>query len=241
MQENEDLLKEHGFSSAKYNWIPDFVYGGIDGAVTTFAVVAGVEGANLSVPIILILGFANLFADGFSMSVGKYLSDKSNIDQYEKIKQIEYRHLTEKRDHEISEVRDILKSYGFKGKDLTRGVEIITSNPDAWVDLMMRNEFNMTLENVDPLKGGFSTFISFILIGFIPLVGYVFGPMIGMGNGSTFVFTCISTLLALFVVGAVKSRFSLKNWFTSGLQTALIGGIAAAIAYLVGYFLRGIV
>lgn len=233
-------MKEHGVVNGKYNWMPDFVYGGIDGAVTTFAVVAGVEGASLSVPIILILGFANLFADGFSMSVGKYLSDKSNIDQYDKIKQIEYRHLTEKRDHEVGEVRDILKGYGFEGKDLERGVAIVTSNPDAWVDLMMRNEFNMTLENVDPFKGGLATFISFVLIGFIPLVAYVFGPLVGLGNGITFIFTCIATLIALFIVGAVKSRFSLKHWFISGVQTALIGGVAATIAYVVGYLLRGI-
>ena len=225
----------------KYNWVPDFVYGGIDGAVTTFAVVAGVEGASLSVPIILVLGFANLLADGFSMSVGKYSSDKSEVEQFEKIKAEEYRHLKEKPEHEREEIEEIMEAQGFKGKDLKRAVEIITSNEDVWVDVMMRNEFNMTQENVNPIKGGAITFVSFILIGFIPLMGYVFKPFLGLDYDGVFVFTCVATLVALYIVGAVKSKFSDRHWLISGLETALIGGLAAVIAYVVGYFLRGLV
>lgn len=232
------LLREH---EGGYHWLPDFVYGGIDGAVTTFAVVAGVEGAALSVPVILILGFANLFADGFSMAVGKYSSDRADLDQYEKVRQVEFRHLKSKRQHEIDEVREIMEGYGFKDKDLDRAVAVITSNPDVWVDLMMRNEFNMTRENVSPFKGAFATFISFLLIGFIPLVGYTFSPFFNLSDNGLFVMTAIFTLLALFIVGAVKSQFSMRNWFLSGMETLFIGGFAAAIAYLVGYLLRGLV
>lgn len=232
------LLKEH---EGGYHWTADFVYGGIDGVVTTFAVVAGVEGASLSVPVILILGFANLFADGFSMAVGKYSSDKADLEQYDKVKRVEYRHLKEKEQHERDEVREIMTKYGFKGKDLDRAEEIITANPDVWVDLMMRNEFNMTSENVSPVKGALATFISFILIGFVPLTGYTFRSFLPFFDGRMFLVTCFFTLLALFVVGAVKSKFSIRNWFVSGLETMFIGGLAAFIAYLVGYLLRGLV
>lgn len=224
----------------KYNWLPDFVYGGIDGAVTTFAVVAGVEGASLSLPIILILGFANLFADGFSMASGKYLSDKAQKEQFEKIRKIEFRHLQEKPQRETEEVREILTTYGFKGKDLDRATEIITSNPEGWVDLMMRNEFNLTQENIDPRKGALATFVSFVLVGFIPLVGYVFKPFFGLNDDQTFLATCIATITALFLVGTIKSRFVLRHWFVSGLETAFVGGFAAGISYLVGYLLRNI-
>lgn len=240
MKEDEDKIRSDHGAPDKYNWVADFVYGGMDGAVTTFAVVAGVEGASLSVPIILILGFANLFADGFSMSVGKYSSDKANLDQYEKIREIEFRHLKEKESHERQEVVEILENYGFKGKDLQRATEIITSNPDAWVDLMMRNEFNMTKENVSPIKGAMATFGSFILIGFIPLLGYTLGPLVSLTDGNMFLFASASTLTALFIVGVVKSKFSMRNWFLSGIETAAIGGLAAAIAYVVGYLLRGL-
>ena len=221
-----------------YNWLSDFVYGGIDGAVTTFAVVAGVEGASLSIPIILILGFANLFADGFSMSVGKYMSDKAAREQYQKIQQVEFQHLVERTEGEISEVREILIKYGFKGKKLKDAIGVITSNPDAWVDMMMRHEFNMPQENINPLKGALATFIAFFLVGLVPLITYIFKPILPFAHTGLFVITCITTFLALFAVGAIKSRFVLRNWFWSGLETALIGGAAATIAYLVGYFLK---
>lgn len=239
MHDNEEHLGDHPDIN-KYNWIQDFVYGGIDGAVTTFAVVAGVEGASLSVPIILILGFANLFADGFSMTVGKYLSDKSELEQYEKIRQIEFQHLKSKPEHETEEIRDILRKYHFKGKDLERATEIITSNPEGWVDMMMRHEFNMTHENISPLKGALATYISFVVIGFIPLIGYTFRSFIKLNDNQTFLLTCVSTLVALFIVGLVKSRFSMRHWLISGLETAAIGGVAASIAYLIGYLLQGL-
>lgn len=236
-------MKEHpkvkiGEKPEHYNWLPDFVYGGIDGAVTTFAVVAGVQGAALATPLILILGFANLFADGFSMSVGKYLSDKSHREQYERIREIEFRHLKEKPHHEKKEVEEILALYGFKGKDLTRATEIVTSDPEGWVDIMMRREFNMTHENTDPLKGAATTFLSFVLIGFIPLFSYLLKPLTSLSNNHTFVLTSFLTLAALFFVGTVKSRFSAKSWIYSGLQTSIIGGAAASIAYFTGYFLK---
>lgn len=223
-----------------YNWLPDFVYGGIDGAVTTFAVVAGVEGAMLSAPIILILGFANLLADGFSMASSKYLSDKTNQEQYNKIYKRELQHIKTNIDHKDKELDRIISSYGFKGKDLESAKRIFQSNPNTLVDLIMRNEYNMTQENIDPKKGAAATFISFILIGFIPLVVYVFKPFLPLDYGQTFIATIIATLIALFIVGATKSKVTDQHWFVSGLETATVGGLAAAISYLVGFFLRGL-
>jgi len=228
----EVSIKNH---NQNYNWLPDFVYGGIDGAVTTFAIVAGVVGASLSIPIILILGFANLIADGFSMAISKYLSDKSSEEQYEKIQQVEFKHLKEKRDHEINEIREIFELHGFKGKQLEEATKVITSNPKIWVDVMMRHEFNMIKENIAPFKGAIVTFISFFLIGLIPLLSYLLRTPLNLTDTTTFVATCISTLLALFVVGAIKSRFSMKNWAISGLQTMFVGGFAASIAYGIGH------
>lgn len=223
-----------------YNWLPDFVYGGIDGAITTFAVVAGVEGASLAAPVILILGFANLFADGFSMASSKYLSDKTQQEQYLKIRNREKKHIEEDFQHKDKELDHIISSYGFKGKDLASAKKVFQSNPDALVDLIMRNEYNLTQENIDPRKGSAATFFSFILIGLIPLLVYVLKPMLPINDVQAFVATIIATLLALFIVGAIKSRFTEKHWILSGMETAFIGGIAASIAYLVGHFLRDI-
>ena len=238
MQDHEGLtLAQHNNG---YNWLPDFVYGGIDGAVTTFAVVAGASGASLSLPVILILGFANLVADGFSMASGKYSSDKANLEWYEKIRAIEFRHLKEKTEHERQEVRDILLKYNFKGDDLERATEVITSDPESGVDIMMRHEFNLTAENVLPSRDPITTFVSFLLIGFVPLAGYTFQSVLGLSESYTFLFAVFSTSVALFLVGAVKSRFSARSWFRSGLNVVMLGGFAAAISYGIGFLLRGL-
>ncbi len=240
MEHPDAPISKNGSSSSKYNWLPDFVYGGIDGSVTTFAVVAGVEGASLSTAIILILGFANLFADGFSMSIGKYQSDKAAKEQFEKIQQIEFRHLEEKPDHERQEVSDILALYGFKGKDLKRATDIITAHPEGWVDIMMRREFNMTKENLSPVKGALATFTAFVTVGFIPMLAYTFNPWLKLSSDNLFAATTALTLSALFIVGIIKSRFSMRHWLVSGLETLFVGGFAASIAYGVGVLLKNI-
>jgi VIT1/CCC1 family predicted Fe2+/Mn2+ transporter len=235
---NAPILGEHAHT---FNWVPDFVYGGIDGAVTTFAIVAGVEGASLSVPIVLILGFANLLADGFSMAIGKFLSDKASMEEYERIKTIEFRHLKEKTDHERNEVREIFQNYGFKGENLEKATSTITSNPAAWVDIMMSHEFHMSQEHIHPVKGGIMTFAAFVLVGIIPLIGYIFQPFLNLNQQYIFLATCVATLSALFIVGVIKAHISVRHWFVSGMETALIGGFAASISYGVGYFLNGLI
>lgn len=221
----------------KYNWLPDFIYGGIDGTVTTFAVVAGVVGADLSTGVILILGFANLFADGFSMAIGKYSSDRAELDRIHSIKESEMESILEKPKEERQEVREILRRFGFKGEDLKRAEAVITSNPKIWVKVMLNHEFNVIEENINPSKGAFFTFLAFVSIGLIPILGYAFQSQAQWKDESLFIGTCFTTLFALFLVGTVKSRFSSRHWLATGLETAGIGGIAAAIAYFVGYFL----
>jgi len=223
-----------------YNWLPDFVYGGIDGAVTTFAVVAGVVGANLSTPVILILGFANLFADGFSMSVGKYLSDKAELDRMQKIREKEANDLIVKPEHEREELEEILEELGFKGKNTKCAADVITKDKEAWLNILMRYEFNIIEENINPVKGAFFTFLAFLTIGFIPLIGYSLQTILNLGDQAVFIGTSIATLLALFVVGTVKSKFSNRKWYSTGTETALIGGTAAAMAFVVGKMLSNL-
>ncbi|QQR83711.1 VIT1/CCC1 transporter family protein [Candidatus Peregrinibacteria bacterium] len=232
----KDSRKKYG-----YNWLPDFVYGGIDGSVTTFAVVAGVQGASLSIPVILILGFANLFADGFSMASGKYLSDKSAQEQYKNLRQIEFERLTRQPEKELAGVRTILKHYGFKGEDLKKAIAVVTQDKDKWADMLMMHEFNMNQESVNPLKGALATFSAFLMIGIIPLLAYLFKAFLPLTPNGLFALTCVATFLAMFIVGAVKSRFVTKSWFASGLEIAGMGSLAATISYLIGFLLKGLV
>ncbi|KRT64228.1 MAG: vacuolar iron transporter family protein [Candidatus Dadabacteria bacterium CSP1-2] len=226
--------------SSKSSYLSDFVYGGIDGSVTTFAVVAGVVGASLSPSIVLILGFANLFADGFSMAVGNYLSTKSKREYIEKIRKAEEVSVRRIPGEEREEIREIFKEKGFSGRQLEDAVKIITGNKKIWVDTMMKDEFGMLEEEKSPIRGALVTFIAFNLIGFIPLLAYVLSYLFLYLREQTFLLSIIFTSCAFFIVGSVKGKIVDKKWYLSGLETLLIGGTAAAIAFLVGFFLKGL-
>ncbi|MGB3365475.1 MAG: VIT1/CCC1 transporter family protein [Thermodesulfobacteriota bacterium] len=229
--DNKDVISKY---------LPDFVYGGIDGSVTTFAIVAGVTGASLSPSIVLILGFANLFADGFSMAVGNYLSTKSKREYADKIRKSEEDSIANIPEEETQEIREIFSEKGFSGRQLDDAVEIITSNQDVWVDTMMKDEFGIFEDQTSPLKSAFVTFISFNLIGFIPLLAYVLSYFSDSFRSNTFTLSIILTSIAFFIVGSVKGRIVSTSWLYSGFETLLIGGVAAIIAYYVGYLLRGL-
>ena len=174
------------FFGFQKEYIAEFVYGGIDGTVTTFAVVAGSAGAELTLPIVLILGFANLIADGFAMSVGSYFSAKAENDSFEKHKAVERWEVENLREKEVEEIREIYEAKGFKGNLLRQVVDVITSDEEVWVDTMMKEELEMIKDDRLPWKRGLVTFLAFNVMGFIPLVAYVLAGITGASGGNLF-------------------------------------------------------
>lgn len=231
---------ETNFFSRIQSYLSEFVYGGIDGSITTFAVVAGAAGANLESSIVIILGFANLIADGFAMSVGSYLSTKSQQETYQKHKAIEYWEVDNLPEKEREEVREIYASKGFEGELLEKVVDVITADKDRWVDLMMKEELEMAEETKSPFKMGAITFLSFIMLGFIPLGIYVvdyFNPL----DQNLFLISSILTGLCFVGIGFLKSLATNTKRIKSVVETLLLGGAAAALSYFVGDFLERLV
>lgn len=221
--------------------LEDFVYGSTDGAVTTFAVVAGVVGASLSPSIVLILGFANLLADGFSMAIGNYLAAKSRREYIETARKREEWEIDNLVEQEKQEVRDIYAQKGFKDELLEEIVRIITSRRKVWVDTMMKEELDLIQDKRRPLDSAATTFAAFNLVGLIPLlpfVGLFFAGSEAVSTTAAFIYSVIFTGVAFFVVGSVKGRVVNKPMLRSGSSTVLIGGIAASVAYIVGYLLN---
>ena len=221
-------------------YLGEFVYGGIDGCVTTFAVVAGSVGAGLESAVIIILGFANLLADGFAMSVGAYLSSKSNKDNYEKHKQIEYWEIENLPEDEKEEIRDIYRAKGFSGDLLEKVVEVITSDKDRWVNDMMKEELEMIDEDKSPIYIGGVTYFSFILIGVIPLIVYVI-DFIDPLEQNLFVTASILTAIGFLIIGLLKAYVNQTQFWKGMLETLFLGGIAAVVAYFVGDLLKKLV
>lgn len=221
-------------TTVRHNYIRDWIYGGIDGAVTTFAIVSGVAGAQLSTMIVLILGFANLIADGFSMAASNYLGTRAEQDDYRRLEKIEYRHIEQYPEGEREEIRQIYKEKGFEGEELEKAVELITSDKERWVKTMLSEEWGLPNEIRSPRKAALSTFAAFIICGLVPLLPYLFT------TENAFFFSSVFTGITFFVIGSVKSLWSTSGWLRSGAETLFVGAIAAALAYWIGVFLKGL-
>jgi len=221
-----------------HSYLRDWVYGAIDGTVTTFAVVAGVMGAELSTSVIVILGVANLFADGFSMAASNYLGTRAEDERREKLRRAEHEHIRRHPHGEREEIRQIFAAKGFEGEDLERAVKTITSDVERWVDTMLTDEHGVSLVGPDPFRAAWATFWAFVLVGAVPLLAFIYP---GLAIDRAFTLSSIMTGAAFFAVGALKSRFVDQVWWRGGLGTLAVGGLAAVIAYSVGVILRGIV
>ena len=219
--------------------IEDFVYGATDGAVTTFAVVAGVVGAALSPSIILILGFANLFADGFSMAIGNYLGSKSQKEYMEKERRREEWEIDNLVEQEKQEIRDIYTKKGFKAELLDEIVNVITSRRKVWVDTMMREELGLIEDKKKPLDAAITTFAAFNLVGLVPLIPFVFLHVSGFvfSTEHAFLYSVLFTGLSFFIIGIVRGKIVNKSLLRTGINTLAVGGFAATVAYIVGYLL----
>lgn len=217
------------------DYIRDVVFSANDGLVTTFAVVAGVAGAQLSTGVVIIMGLANMLADGLAMALGSYLGSKSRLDFEKNSLMIEKKEIGEIPEKEREEIRNIALKRGIPADNIPAWEKIITSNKRVWVDEMMVWELGIIPgQKSFPVRHAFATFISFVAAGFLPLIPYVFHF-----SGNKFSAAIFTTALALFLVGSARVRITGKNWFRSGIEMLLVGGIAAAAAYVVGLIVGG--
>jgi len=243
----EQLREEHSVEAirqrlkegATQNYLGDFIYGAIDGAVTTLAVVAGVAGAGLGHRIVIILGLANLVADGFSMAAGNFLGTRAENQRCARQRKFEELEIELHPEGEREEIRQIFAAKGLEGDTLEEVVRIITTDKERWLDVMMTEEHGVTGPDRSGLKAGWATFIAFVIVGSIPLLAYV-SSSLGLTIPDPFAVSVLLTGIAFFAIGAVKGRIVDQRWWLSGIETLAIGGLAAGTAYLIGLALQGV-
>ena len=212
-------------SGPSVSYLRDWVYGGIDGTVTTFAVVAGSIGADFSAKVLLILGAANLLADGFSMAAANYSASRADEEDYRRLRAVERRHVRTHPEGERQEIRQIFLNKGFEGAELEEMVQLITGRPDVWVDTMLAEEYGRSSVQADPWRSAAATFAAFVICGSVPLAPFVVDlPSAGI------VATAL-TGVVFFAIGSARSRWSTRGWLACGLETFGIGLTAAAVAY----------
>jgi len=227
----------------KGGYLKNIMYGGLYGVITTFAVVAATAGATLGMNVTLVMGFASLFAGAASMGVGDFIAEKTKID-YARAEQ--RREEWEYDNYPKGEIEEMVQIYQNKGLHLTEAEELVaalTKNKNNFIDTMMVEELGLLPPGNDdsPVKNGFVTFLSFIGFGIIPLFPFVIGASLGTSAFWTFFgLTGLLTALTKFFLGAITSRFTILSWWKGGLYTVLMGTIASAVSYVVGWLVGAV-
>lgn len=233
-EHTQEAIKERLAEGPRQSYLRDWVYGGIDGAVTTFALVSGVAGAHLAPDVILILGGASLFADGFAMAAGNYLATRAEHEELAFTEAVEQRHIDKFPEGEKQEVREILRGLGVTDEMLEPVLASVTSDRDRWVRMMLRDEYGLPALVRSAWRAATATFSAFLLCGLVPLVPFA------AGVANAFPVSAGITALLFLGIGAAKSRWSIHPWWHSGGTTLAIGGGAAAVAFWIGAYLHSI-
>lgn len=216
----------------------DAVLGGIDGCVTTLAVVAGVFGAGMSATTAFILGCANLLADGFSMAVSNYEAVRTEHDYCQRLQEIERGHIDRVPEGEREEIRQIFCAKGFTGETLERIVDVISDDHDLWIDTMLAEEYGLQREDRHPVRAGAVTFVAFVAVGAVPLSPFLIP---GLAVDTRFVASAGLGAVMFLGIGLLKGGRPGQSRLNAGLKTLLTGGAAASLAFAVGYVLRALV
>jgi VIT1/CCC1 family predicted Fe2+/Mn2+ transporter len=209
----------------------DLVFGANDGLVAAFAVVSGVHGAAVSTRIILLAGLAELIGGTLAMGLGAFLASKSEREFILSEREREEREVREFPEEERKEVRTIYARKGFRGEALEQLVAHVTADPVFWVDTMMTEELGLAAAPmVTPVKSGLVVALAYALGAAFPVIPYA----LPIGVHAAFLASIVATLLALFAAGAAKTFMTGRPWLRSGLETVLVGALAAAATFLAG-------
>ncbi|MFB6467818.1 VIT1/CCC1 transporter family protein [Cytobacillus sp. Hz8] len=223
---NELLHEEKHFRDSEL--IRDIVIGMSDGLTVPFALAAGLSGAVDSTAIILTAGVAEIAAGSIAMGLGGYLAGKTDAEHYETERKREEREIIEVPEREEEEVAEVFRGYGLEEEQIQSITATMKKSPKQWVDFMMK--FELGLEEPDPKrarKSALTIAISYIVGGIIPLAPY----MIISNPASALQLSVILTLIALLIFGYIKGRFTGNAPWKNAIQTVIVGGLAAAVAF----------
>ena len=231
--------EKHG--SIGRDYVKSIVFGGLDGIITTFSIVAAVAGASLTPEIVIMMGFANLLSDGLSMGLGDYLSEYAEMQYILSERDRESWELKNVPDVELNEMITIYKEKGVSEEDAKSILTPMMKYNDLFLDHMMLLELGLQTPDPDenPAKNGLVTFGSFVLFGSVPMWVYVitWGAKYEYQAG-VFGIACAFTALTMFALGATQAKITKQNVLKTGLTTMANGSIAAAAAYLIGWGLE---
>lgn len=217
------------------------VYGASDGIITTFAVVAGVAGAGLPSYIVLILGIANMVADGISMAIGDYLGSRSQQRYHTFLFNQIVDTFKKKNDRVLETIRSFLQKLYLPKDQVNAILSTATKNNKSLSSLAYLSSTGEMYERREVIwRTSIATFLAFVIAGSLPLLSYVGGLFFYLPDNVMFTLSSIFTLATLFIVGSLRTLVSKGNWFVNGFEMLSIGSIAAVVSYIFGSALEHI-
>jgi vacuolar iron transporter family protein len=215
-------------------WVRDVMLGLNDGLVASFAVTSGVAGAFTIAPVVVMAGLAEMLGGAVSMGLAGFISARSQIEFYQSEIERERREIEKWPEREREEISTIYRAKGFTGALLEQIVGHITSDPERWSGVMMREELGFASDRFEPpLRSALAIGLCYLLGAAVPVAPYLF-----MAPRRGIVASAIATAVVLFAVGAAKTIITTRSWWRSGLESMLTGVAAAAVTYGAGRLFR---
>lgn len=239
----EDLEHSHDLAAVRKriadeqapHHVADAILGAVDGSITTFAVVAAGVGGGFTGVVVVVLGFAKVVADAFSMAVSNFLGARSTAEEVDAARRMEHRHIDAAPEGELLELREIFARKGFEGDLLDEVVQVIAADRELWVQTMLREELGLEPRTRHPFRAAATTFGAFVAAGIPPLIPFLV-PRLSIDQ--SFYISAAITAAGFIVIGTLNGRALGRPVFKTATETLLTGGTAAALAYLVGWLLR---
>jgi len=244
---HDDVVKNAGAAEELHGgdvseYLQSIIFGGLDGIITTFAVIMAAAAGHLTYGIILIITFSNLMGDAIGMGIGDFVSSKAEEDAAESERNREAWELANKPDDEKKEMVDIYVSKGYSARDAQEVVDLLFESKDAFLEVMLMEELGILSAEAGPsaIKSGLITFSSFVILGGIPALPYLFSGEYNRAAQFDGVFGAAIALfvIVLFTLGAFRGRITGKRWYLTGLTMLLNGAFTTGIAFILGYFLQ---
>eukprot|EP00796_Vickermania_ingenoplastis_P008852 gene8852-6232_t len=233
-------MHNESHSSSASEYVKSVVFGGMDGILTSFAIIAAAAGSNGNFATVLIFGLSNVLADGFAMGFGEYVSGEAERENAAAERMREEWEVENSLDLEIEEMIQIYMAKGLSREDSTTIVNIISKDHKMFVDFMMIDELGLLVDIEDrsgPRKQGFVMFMSFVIFGMVPLLAYCTGK--GQGLDLIFFISCLLTLVSLIVLGAFKGYLVGVSMTWSAAMMALNGAMSGVVSFALGAIIEG--
>lgn len=228
-----NLAHVENHASEASDYVKCVVFGGLDGIMTTFAIIAAAAGSSTIFKTIIVFGFSNVVADAFAMGFGEYVSGVAELDHARAERAREEWEVENSKDLEVEEMVEIFQNRGVAEDDARIMVNILAKDSQLFVDFMMVNELGILADTNDtsqPMKQGLVMFCSFILFGSIPLLAYLFAWG-GQGLDRVFATSCLMTAIGLMCLGAVKGFLTRMNIPRAAVLMLLNGCVSGGVSF----------